>query len=249
LKIIKKQFDEKLLSVFSETKDRFNKQKNNPKVINNVYLIFQKLLENKNFSGNYVECGVFMGGTLMSAVEFTKQNNINFNFFGVDTFNGFPTVTKHDDNDLPSKFIDLYESKLISKEHFEKAKSRTNNFSDISHLEPPYFKSDFSFLFKFCEKNNVSLIKGKFNETLTNFDNDINILHIDCDLYDSYLNCLDNLYKKVVDGGCVIFDEYYSYKYPGARIAVNEFFMDKKGFFEKYITPDGFERWCFIKEQ
>ena len=52
----------------------FNKKINNPKIVNNSYLIFKKLLENKK--GNYVECGVFMGGTLMSAVEFTKQNNI-----------------------------------------------------------------------------------------------------------------------------------------------------------------------------
>ena len=56
------------------------------------------------------------------------------------------------------------------------------------------------------------------------------------------------LYKNIVSGGSVIFDEYYSHKYPGARIAVNEFFENKKGYFEKYITPEGFERWCFIKE-
>tara|TARA_Y100000996_G_scaffold28242_1_gene20014 strand:+ start:382 stop:1122 length:741 start_codon:yes stop_codon:yes gene_type:complete len=246
LKIIEKQFDEKLLSMFSETIDKFNNKKDNPKVVNNVYLIFQKLLENKK--GNYVECGVFMGGTLMSAVEFTKQNNIDFNFFGVDTFEGFPSVTEHNKNDLPNKFTDLYNDKLISKEHFLKAKERTNNFSDISHLEPPYFKSDFSFLFNFCKKNKVELLKGKFKNVLHYIDCDINILHIDCDLYESYLECLDRLYHNVVSGGCIIFDEYYSHKYPGARVAVNEFFKDKKGFFEKYITPEGFERWCFVKE-
>ena len=235
--------------MFSETIDKFNNKKDNPKVVNNVYLIFQKLLENKK--GNYVECGVFMGGTLMSAVEFTKQNNIDFNFFGVDTFEGFPSVTEHNKNDLPNKFTDLYNDKLISKEHFLKAKERTNNFSDISHLEPPYFKSDFSFLFNFCKKNKVELLKGKFKNVLHYIDCDINILHIDCDLYESYLECLDRLYHNVVSGGCIIFDEYYSHKYPGARIAidaVNEFFKDKKGFFEKYITPEGFERWCFVKE-
>ncbi len=246
MKIVEKQFNENDLNLFSNIKTKFNKKINNPKIVNNSYLIFKKLLENKK--GNYVECGVFMGGTLMSAVEFTKQNNIDFNFFGVDTFEGFPSVMEHNKNDLPNKFTDLYNDKLISKEHFLKAKKRTNNFSDISHLEPPYFNSDFSFLFNFCEKNNVSLLKGKFKDTLPNFNKDINILHIDCDLYDSYLECLDNLYEKIVDGGCVIFDEYYSLKYPGARIAVDEFFKNKIGYFEKYTTPEGFERWCFIKE-
>ena len=248
MKIIEKQFDKKLLSIFSETKDKFNNQKNNPKVVNNVYLIFQKLLENKNITGNYVECGVFMGGTFMSAIEFAKHNDINFNFIGVDTFEGFPSVIKHNKNDLPNKFNHLYNDNLISKEHFEKAKQRTNNFSDISHLKPSYFKSDFSFLFDFCKKNKAELLKGKFKNVLHQVNCDINILHIDCDLYESYLECLGKLYNNIVSGGCVIFDEYYSYKYPGARIAVNKFFKDKNGFFEKYVTTEGFERWCFIKE-
>ena len=66
-------------------------------------------------------------------------------------------------------------------------------------------------------------------------------------MYESYLECLNKLYENIVVGGSIIFDEYYSHKYPGARIAVNEFFENKEGYFEKYITPDGFERWCFIK--
>tara|TARA_B100001094_G_scaffold101258_1_gene97406 strand:+ start:196 stop:942 length:747 start_codon:yes stop_codon:yes gene_type:complete len=248
LKIIEKQFDVELLELYSKTKNKFNKKESNPKIVNNSYLIFQKLIENKNTIGKYVECGVFMGGTLMSAVNFTKENDINFNFVGVDTFDGFPSVLEHNKNDLPQKFIDLYNDKLISEEHFEKAKIRTDNFSNIAHLEPPYFKNNFSHLFTFCEINNVSLLKGKFEDTLDKLDEDINILHIDCDLYDSYLECLNKLYKKIVSGGSIIFDEYYSHKYPGARIAVNEFFTDKEGYFEKYITPGGFERWCFNKE-
>ena len=253
MKIIEKKFDKELLNLYSKIKDKCNEEFTDLTIVNNVYLIFQKLIENKDIKGKYVECGVFMGGTLMSAVNFAKENNIDFNFIGVDTFEGFPEKTEHNENDLPKKFKDLYEKKSISKEYFEKAKDRTNNFSDISHLEPPYFKSDFSFLFDFCEKNGVTLIKGEFEKSLSKskyFGNDqeINILHIDCDLYESYLECLDKLYKNIVSGGSVIFDEYYSHKYPGARIAVNEFFDNKKGYFEKYITPEGFERWCFIKE-
>ena len=117
-----------------------------------------------------------------------------------------------------------------------------------------YFDYDFSSLFKFCDKNGASLIKGKFENVLSSLskaleiDDKLNILYIDCDLYESYLECLNNLYDNVVDGGSIIFDEYYSHKYPGARIAVNEFFENKKGYFEKYKTPEGFERWCFVKE-
>ena len=248
MKIVEKQFDKELLKLYSETKEKSNREFTDLKIVNNVYLIFQKLIENKNTNGNYVECGVFMGGTLMSAVNFAKENDINFNFIGVDTFEGFPTKIEHNENDLPQKFKDLYDNNSISKEHFEKAKDRTDNFNNISHLEPSYFDNDFSKLFKFCDKHkNVSLLKGTFSSTLNGFDKKINILHIDCDLYESYKECLNLLYENIVSGGSIIFDEYYSHKYPGARIAVDEFFEDKKGYLEKYITPEGFERWCFIK--
>jgi O-methyltransferase len=95
----------------------------------------------------------------------------------------------------------------------------------------------------------VSLIKGTFGEITPNFKNKISILHLDGDLYESYLTCLDNLYDNVVEGGTIIFDEYYSHKYPGARVAVDEFFENKKdeGYFEKYVTEEGHERWCFNK--
>ena len=95
---------------------------------------------------------------------------------------------------------------------------------------------------------NLKLIKGTFAETLPSFNKDIEILHIDCDLYKAYLDCLNNLYERVVEGGCIIFDEYFSLKYPGARDAVNEFFVGKNGYFENYDSLDNFERWCFIND-
>ena len=73
-------------------------------------------------------------------------------------------------------------------------------------------------------------------------------MHLDCDLYQSYLDVLNGLYKNVKQGGSIIFDEYYSLKYPGARIAVNEFFYNQPvDRFEKYITQESFERWCVVK--
>ena len=95
---------------------------------------------------------------------------------------------------------------------------------------------------------NISLVKGAFSKTLSEFDNDIAVLFLDCDLYKSYVECLQTLYPLVISGGVIIFDEYYSLKYPGPRVAVDYFFHDKAGHFEWYNTSEGFERWCFIKE-
>ena len=44
----------------------------------------------------------------------------------------------------------------------------------------------------YCDKNkNVSLLKGKFTSTLKDFDKKIDILHIDCVLYESYKEFLN----------------------------------------------------------
>ena len=99
MEVKEKKFDNKLLKLYSETKEECNKEFINLNVVNNVYLIFQKLFENKDKRGTYVECGVFTGRTLMSAVNFAKESDINFNFIGVDTFEGFPTKIEYNISD------------------------------------------------------------------------------------------------------------------------------------------------------
>ncbi|KKL09555.1 hypothetical protein LCGC14_2564670, partial [marine sediment metagenome] len=131
--------------------------------------------------------------------------------------------------------------------HFMKALSRTNNFIDEKHLTMGYF-CDSGDIFNIAKNyENVRIIKGKFSETLKQFDDKISVLFLDCDLYQSYTDCLCELFPKISSGGSVVFDEYYSLKYPGARFAVNKFFRDKSGTFEVYYSPNGFERVCFVK--
>mgnify|MGYP003656484719 FL=1 len=217
--------------------------------VNNIYLILQKLKELNSVEGHYVECGTYKGNTLLPAALYSKHTGFfkDKKIIGIDTFEGFPPSTEHHEYDLPSYFTTLYNNNLISENHYNKAIKRTNNLLDLSHLENEYFL-DVEEVFNNSSKfPNVSLLKGSFEEVTPNFNDKIAILHLDGDLYESYLTCLHNLYDNVITGGAVIFDEYYSHKYPGARVAVNEFFANKTGYFEKYLTSEGHERWCFIK--
>ena len=85
--------------------------------------------------------------------------------------------------------------------------------------------------------DNVALVKGWFSDTLPNYDGaNIALLHIDADLYDSYKSVLDNLWAKVAVGGIVVFDEYHSDGWPGARKAVDEFFDTRPGSMELYYS-------------
>src|SRR5437016_11334268 len=75
----------------------------------------------------------------------------------------------------------------------------------------------------------TEFVKGWFEQTLpTNRDRvgPIAILRIDCDWYSSVQCCLENLYDQVVDGGFVIFDDYYAFD--GCAVAVHEF-LGKRG--------------------
>ena len=162
IEVIEKEFNSSLLEFYEEIKNKVKDKHEDLVIVNNIFLIFQKLFENKDKKGNYVECGVFKGGTLIPAITFSEETEIDFNFFGVDTFKGFPN-SKHHENDLPKKFIRLFSEGLISQNHFIKARERTDTFNDLSHLESSYFNHDFSKLFEFCNaRKNVNLLKGNF---------------------------------------------------------------------------------------
>jgi len=76
----------------------------------------------------------------------------------------------------------------------------------------------------------VRLVTGPFSQTLPGFDRPIALLHIDADLYASYIDCLTNLWSNIADGGIVAFDEYEQPGiWPGARKAVDEFVASLKG--------------------
>lgn len=80
---------------------------------------------------------------------------------------------------------------------------------------------------------NVEVVKGFFQDTIpAHYEGgQIAILHLDCDLYNSYKNCLEGLYDKVAPGGLILFDEYRApiqlKRFPGAAKAIDEFFENR----------------------
>ena len=72
---------------------------------------------------------------------------------------------------------------------------------------------------------------------------------IDCDLYESHKIALPFVWDRLVEGGYMYLDEYYSLKFPGARIATDEFFVNKADEPEMYSRKSmDFERWFVIKK-
>ena len=95
--------------------------------------------------------------------------------------------------------------------------------------------------------DNIELVAGPFDITMTKIQEEpesIIAALIDCDLYMSYKAALPFVWSRLSLGGYIWLDEYYSLKFPGARIATDEFFADKADKPQRHkMIPGDFERW------
>ncbi len=191
--------------------------------------------------GDICEVGVFRGDSLLATALLLKSLGSSKKVIGFDSFSGFPGFHENDDF---SKFEMLFQNGEISKDHFEMANERRNkpqhNFNnvDISFVENKIKEYDL---------DNVILVKGSFEETMNDsMDFKFMACLIDCDLYQGYKVSLPYCWNRLVKNGYIYLDEYFSLKYPGARIATNEFISkDKMTLHSK--DANNFERWGIFK--
>jgi hypothetical protein len=240
----------------------FNKLKinnyNNPQ--SGLYKYFEFIKNNFNkLDGDIFEFGVYKGKSLLSTALLLKSLNCNKKIYAFDAYFGLKPFV--DSNDNFNNFYMMYEEKVIDENHLkniEKIKkinnflskkndtltiSDSNDFSDTS-LESLKKKIEF------LELDNIVFVKGYFSDTIKNFKNPkIFCSNIDCDLYKSYEISLPFVYQNLVDGGFIHLDEYYSLKFPGARLFCNKFCKDNKIKINKYFDSiDNWERNYIIKK-
>ena len=103
----------------------------------------------------------------------------------------------------------------------------------------------------FLGLNNCNIVQGDIERTLF----DVTLLPakifcalLDVDLFRSYEIALQQIWPRMVSGGRIFLDEYYSLKYPGARICVDDFVArtNDSSLIKLGISGD-FERWCLEK--
>ena len=196
----------------------------------------------------YAECGVYGGNTFMPIFHLCDILFDEFELYAIDSFSGFP-----DDvigiNDKFERFVELHNDRRITDEHFTAAIKRFNMLSNNEHLKSQYF-TDYSDRFhSYCEnKKGIKIIQTTFDDLITNLplDKTFDIVFLDCDLYLSYIQCFEFFNNKC---NIIILDEYYSLKYPGARIATDKFINKNKKWklFNKIEDNPYFERWGLIK--
>jgi len=214
-----------------------------------------------HINGDICEAGVFKGRSLLAAGLLLKELGSSKQVFGYDSFQGFPPI--YHDNDDISKFDQLLKNDRISQGHYAKVQRNllfrsidvgkdlsVKNISlsgDFSGVE----KEDIQRKIEFLGLDNVHLVSGPFADTMA--DNRAKThkfmaVLLDCDLYSSYKVALPFIWKRLATGGYIFLDEYYSLKFPGGRIATDEFFAAKTDKPHKHKNePGDFERWYVRK--
>jgi O-methyltransferase len=92
---------------------------------------------------------------------------------------------------------------------------------------------------------NVVFYKGYFPETAKPIkDKKFSFVHIDVDIYRSVMDCCEFFYPRLNAGGVMVFDDYGLLSCPGAKKAVDEFFVNKNEY--PFYSPTG---QCFIVKQ
>ena len=168
-----------------------------------------------NIKGEIVECGVCEGGNIILAQKYLNKLNSNKSIYGFDTFAGMTEPTKEDvDNDNNSQ------TKIWKKN------LKANGICDWAYCSIEDVRKNISSL---VSKNKIKLIKGKVEHTLLieeNIPQEISILRLDTDWYESTKIELEILYPRLSNGGFLIIDDYGEFS--GCRKAVDDFFKNKK---------------------
>lgn len=213
--------------------------------------------------GDLFEAGVFRGKSLIAMGMMLKELGSDKKVYGFDSFSGFPPA--YDPNDDFSNFDELFVQKRITQGHMDAVKRNLEWRKWIkggTEIKPGNISSsgDFSgtsvdFVQKrieFVGLDNIVLVDGIFAETMQaeNFGPAKWMGGLmDCDLYQSYVDTFNFVWSDLSPGGMIYLDEYYSLKFPGARLATDEF-VDAHGGELKMAPkkPGDFERWSVFKK-
>lgn len=159
--------------------------------------------------GSVVECGVWRGGSMMAAAFVLLEANDIRDLYLFDTFAGMtkPTDADRDRQGVPASLM------------YEASKSTRHNewcyasLDDVRH----------NLLSTGYPEDRCHFIKGDVLQTLPHPGvQQIALLRLDTDWYESTLHELVHLYPKLQDHGILLIDDYGCWQ--GCRKAVDEFF-------------------------
>ncbi|HEY4798922.1 MAG TPA: TylF/MycF/NovP-related O-methyltransferase, partial [Bacteroidia bacterium] len=170
--------------------------------------LFQKIV---NVHGHIIECGVFLGGGLMTWAQlsaiYEPVNHIR-RVVGFDTFTGFTEIKDQDKGD--------------NYHHAKAGGLATNAHSDI--LESIRL---FDLNRSIGHIPKVELVKGDALKTIPDYVKNnkhlvVAMLYLDFDLYEPTKVAIETFLPRMPKGSILVFDELNQAQWPGETLAVLE---------------------------
>jgi len=164
-----------------------------------------------NIPGDFVECGVWKGGSMMAIAETLIQLGVtDKQLYLYDTFAGMTAPTEEDKDQLERDAAAQLQEDADKKEEsavwaFSSLEEVKNNISKINYPAA-----------------NIHFIEGDVLQTIPgNTPHSIALLRLDTDWYESTKHEIEYLYPKLQSKGVLIIDDYGFWK--GSRKAVDEY--------------------------
>jgi len=163
-------------------------------------------------NGKMVECGVARGG----CIALCHVANPDLQIIGLDSWQPMPDITEQDDPKRCKPWVG------------------TSIGGKIEDVKTSYE------LLEASDKN-LTLLKGWFDQTIPDniglFD-DLDILRIDSDFYESVIFCLRQLYPKLKSGGLIILDDW-AFNNKGVKAAFDEYSEEIGETFKIHVHTEG----------
>lgn len=180
-----------------------------------VHTVFDLVLKTESLPGDIVELGIFRGGGTLLIAEMLRALSSNRKVYGIDSFEGLPRPREQDV--MPNGEVYYHRGMFgDGSGHGEVANA---GYEFVQHLMR-LFRVD----------KHVRLVEGFFEDVLPKFARQggrYSLVIIDPDQYKGTIDALNALYDRVLPGGYVLIDDYYSKSAVGVAKAAEEFLADK----------------------
>jgi O-methyltransferase len=180
--------------------------------VERMYALYQAVtyLKRAAIPGDFVECGVWRGGSsMLAALTLLELKDSTRTLYLYDTFEGMSRPTEKDVSYKGHAASGRWEE----RRHGEGSAWCEASIEDVrANMSKTGYPGD-----------RLRFIKGKVEDTVPSVIPDKNsLLRLDTDWYESTRHEFEHLYPRLEVGGVLIIDDYGHWQ--GARVAADEYF-------------------------
>lgn len=188
--------------------------------VEKAFVLLDALRDIRDVPGDIVECGVGSGASLGTFAWFLDRMGAARQIHAFDSYEGFPEGTDKDAAGFSPAKKPIYRQFTVE---FVKANVTRRCGGNPAPAE------------------RIRYVEGFFPGSFAGYaGGPVALLHVDVDLYQSYVDTLDFFVPRMAPGGIILFDEYDrgndATKWPGAKRAVDEFLARTGLTLERHFT-------------